>query len=162
MTDEPVCPQLRPPTGSAFRFMAAKSMLRLSMGGGRTIESAARDLNVDEKTVRRVRNEDTSINAVTLIGMFWLDPMLREELLAPLGERPVKVRGEIDQAEVLPRSSGLTHQMALAQAANSDGGQNITDAELLASKAVIAAAHEMTSALLARIAALEAKKGARE
>lgn len=159
MTDKHVCPQMRPPTGSDFRLLAARSMLRLSMGNGRTIERAARDLNVDEKTVRRVRNEETHINATTLIGMFWLDPVLREELLAPLGERPVKVSGEIDQAEVLPRASGLTHHMALAQAASSDGGQNITDAELMASKAVIAAAHEMTSALLARIAALETKKG---
>lgn len=153
-----VCPKLRPPTDSEVRTFLAESMMRLTYGRRETLGHAARDLCIDEKTATRIRNEQTLAKATTFIGMFLQDPELRAQMLALAGERAVPLSDAGVVADALPVSAGLTHHLALVQSPCSEGGAEITDAELVAGRAIIEKSHAATGAMLDRLAQIS-KKG---
>lgn len=156
-----VCPKLRPLTDSEVRILLSHSMMRLTMGRRVTLGEAARDLCVDEKTAQRIRNEQTLAKATTVIGMILQDDALSAELLALRGERAVPLDGAELSPDALPSAAGLTHHLVLVQSPDSDGGADITDAELIAGRALIERSHAATAAMLDRIARIEAKKTGR-
>lgn len=146
-----VCPKVQPPTDREARRIIAEPMLRLSFAAG--IDSLARDLGVNEKTVRRARDEETTLNAGTVFALFWRDRGFRETLLSYVNERPVPVNATCD-TDVLASTAGAVHKIALATAENSPGGKAITDCEALECEPEIDAAMEALSALKARCIAI--------
>lgn len=154
MRDKHVCPKARLLTDDEYRKITAKVVFRLSYPT--TCEAIGLALGVNEKTIRRARNEETSLEGKTLMSMFWADREFREWMCAEVGERPVSMDAPSDGVSALPLAAGAVHRLAEATAINSDGGIAITEAELLRMEEDLARAHDSLGGLLTRIA--DAKK----
>lgn len=148
MADKHVCPKPQPPTDREVRKLVAEPMLRLSYAGG--IDSLARDLGVNEKTVRRARDEESTVSANTVIALFWQDRAFREALLSHVGERPVILSAVCD-TDALPTAAGAVHRLAVVTAESSPSGKSITDDEALECEPEIEAALASLKGLKDRI-----------
>jgi hypothetical protein len=155
MGNNRVCPKVRVLTDTEYRKITAEVVFELSYHT--TCEEAGRMLGVTEKTVRRARNEETSLDGKTLLTAFWASEKFRAKLLAQVGERAVAVEaGEGCAMSALPATAEVVFKLSSALAADSDGGVQITAAELLSAKDALTAAHANIGGLLNKIAAIEA------
>lgn len=143
-----VCPDRIVPTDAEVRRMVAEPMLRLSYAEG--IDATAVALGINEKTVRRARDEEATVHATTLIALFRRDRSFREALLAVVGERPVPLDAYCDSDPIVTTSAAI-HSIAAARSPLSDGGAVETDRELLAMEDQIEAAATSLAAIKARI-----------
>ncbi|MBM3333189.1 hypothetical protein FJY63_00855 [Candidatus Sumerlaeota bacterium] len=157
MPDRPVCPDRIIPTDAEVRRMVAEPMLRLSYAGG--IDALAVELGVNEKTVRRARDEETTVAATTLIALFRRDREFREAMLAAVGERSVPVNARCD-SDALITTSAAVHSIAAARSPLSKGGVVETDCELLGMEVDVDAALRSLEAMKDRIVAIKARRAA--
>ena len=157
MSVKQVCPNVPAPTDKEARRLIAEPLLRLSYAQG--IDALARDLAVNEKTIRRGRDEDTLLRADTVIGLFYLDRQFRETLLHRVGERPVPVTACCDTDELIS-TSGAVHRLASVKCPTSPGGATITDAECLEIESEIDAALTALSAIKNRCNSIREKRAA--
>ncbi len=149
-----VCPVRIVPTDAEVRRMVAEPMLRLSYDRG--IDALAVDLGVNEKTVRRARDEEGTVHATTLIALFRADRAFREVMLSAVGERPVPMEATCD-TDALITTSAAVHSIAAARSPMSKGGALETDCELLGMEADIDAAIHSLTAMKARILKIKAR-----
>lgn len=157
MTQVKVCPDRIVPTDAEVRRLVAEPMLRLSYADG--IDATAVTLGVNEKTVRRARDEESTIAATTLIALFRRDRAFREALLAHVGERPVPLEATCDSDAIVTTSAAI-HSIASARSPLSDGGAVITDRECLAMEAELDAAANSIAAIKARIIRIKLERAA--
>lgn len=157
MADRHVCPDRLTPTDAEVRRMVAEPMLRLSYAGG--IDALALDLGVNEKTVRRARDEETTVAAPTLVALFRRDRAFREAMLAVIGEKPVSLAAQCDD-DAIVTGSAVIHSIAAARSRTSDGGATETDSELLAMELDVDAALRSLNSMKDRIIAIKARRAA--
>lgn len=157
MQQRNVCPERIVPTDAEVRRLVAEPMLRLSYAEG--IDAVAVTLGVNEKTVRRARDEEGTVHATTLVALFRYDRAFREVLLADIGERPVPINAVCD-SDALITTSAAVHSIAAARSPLSKGGVVETDCELLGMEAEIDAAMNSLSAMKARILKIKLARAA--
>lgn len=152
-----VCPKRLVPTDAEVRRMVAEPMLRLSYADG--IDALAVELGVNEKTVRRARDEEGTVHATTLVALFRRDRAFREAMLATIGERPVPIAAVCD-SDALLTTSAAVHSIAAARSPLSRGGARETDEELLDMEGDLDAAMTSLAAMKARILRIKLARAA--
>lgn len=152
-----VCPVRIVPTDAEVRRMVAEPMLRLSYNRG--IDAVAVELGVNEKTVRRARDEEGTVHATTLVALFRADRPFREVMLSAVGERPVPLEAVCD-SDAMITTSAAVHSIAAARSPMSKGGTTETACELLGMEDEIDAAMRSLSAMKARILKIKLARAA--
>jgi hypothetical protein len=113
----------------------------------------------DERTVRRARDEQTTLCMDTMANLLRLDPLAFDGFLTRVGRRSVPVQAVCD-TDALPALTGAVHKLVVAASPTSDEGAKISKGELLDAEDEIRAAYEALDGLLGKIEYLRAGGGA--
>lgn len=155
------CNTVRPPvvpfTDDDVREITRAVLLPLCADMGPT--RVARALGgVDERTIRRAREEQTTLCMDTMANLLLVDPLAFDGFLARVERRSVPMHSVCD-TDALPALTGAVHKLVVAASPTSDEGAALSDRELLDSEPEIRAAYDALDALLTKAAHLRAKRG---
>jgi hypothetical protein len=105
----------------------------------------------DEKTIRRARDEESTLGLACAFNLLLVDPHALDELLAALGYMAVPL---VPQAgDIIPAAGAAIHKIGQNRTAQSEGGSHETDREMIASEpendALLAACLERRAAIVA-------------
>jgi hypothetical protein len=147
--DNRVRPPVRRLTDSDARHLLADGLLRSCHAHGPA--RVALETGCDEKTIRRARDEETTLKLACAFNLLDIDPHALDALAAAKGVMLVPL---IDAApDFISAASATIHQLAEARSPDSPGGHLVTDCELLAMEAkadaCLAAALELKSQIAA-------------
>lgn len=149
---EPVRPPVIPFTDDDVREITRNVLLPLCSDLGPT--KVARALGgVDEKTIRRARDEQTTLCMDTMANLLRLDPLAFDGFLSRVGRRSVPMHAVCD-TDALPALTGAVHKLVVASSESSDGGKKITDREMLDAEHEIREAYDALDCLLTKISDL--------
>ena len=146
-------PHVRPPvtklTDADARRLLADGLLRVchSLGPSRV----ALETGCDEKTIRRARDEESTLGLACALNLLDVDETALDALVAAKG---FMVRRLSAQAQDIVCSAGATlHRIGMARDLSGPGGSAETDDELIAMEAevnaVLASAENMKSRIVA-------------
>ena len=146
---------VRPPvallTDDDVRETVRNVLLPLCSDHGPT--RVARSLGLSEhgeKTIRRARDEQTTLCLDTAVNLLSLDPHALDGFLAHFGRRSVP-SDAVCTSDPLPAMTGAVHKLVLASAPTSEDGAALSRAELLDAKPDIRSAFDALGTLLSRI-----------
>jgi hypothetical protein len=126
-----VRPNSRKLTDADARHLLADGLLRVCHREGPS--RVALETGCDEKTIRRARDEDSTLGLACTFNLLDIDEHVLDALLAAKGKMLVPL---IDSAPDIIASAGANiHRIAQNRAENSEGGTAETDAELIATEA---------------------------
>ena len=150
MTGNGVRPSVPPLTDDDVREAVRAVLLPLCSDHGPTRVAKALGGDVDERTIRRARDEQTTLQAATLVNLLALDPHALDGFLTHYGRRSVP-SDAICTSDPLPAMTGAVHKLVVAASPTSDEGAHLSRAELLDAKPQIRAAFDALGSLLGRI-----------
>lgn len=113
---------------------------------------------VEERTVRRARDEQTTLCLDTAANLLRLDPLAFDGFLARVERRSVPMHAVCD-TDALPALTGAVHKLVVAASPTSDEGAALSDRELLDSELEIRAAYDALDALLTKAAQIRSARG---
>lgn len=130
MSDNRVRPLSRALTDSDARHLLADGLLRVCHREGPSRVALA--IGCDEKTVRRARDEESTMGLACAINLLDIDEHALDALLAAKGKMVVPLQAEA--ADIIPLAGAAIHRIGQNRADNSDGGSTETDRELIDSE----------------------------
>lgn len=131
MTDKQVRPNTRALTDADARHLLADGLLRSCHAHGPS--RVALVTGCDEKTIRRARDEESTLGLACTWNLLDIDPHALDALAAAKGMMLVPL---IDSApDIIASTASNISRIATNRAANSEGGTAETDKELIASEA---------------------------
>lgn len=131
MTDNHVRPSVRKLTDSDARHLLADGLLRVCHAHGPS--RVAVEAGCDEKTIRRARDEEHTLNLAATWNLLDVDPHALDALAAAKGVMLVKLFS--GSSDVIPAAGAAIHRIGLNRAPDSCGGAVETDQELIDSEA---------------------------
>lgn len=131
MADQQVLPSRSPLTDADARHLLADGLLRLCHRHGPSRVGLA--IGCDEKTVRRARDEESTLGLACAINALGIDQHALDALLASQGMMAVPLIATAP--DIIASAGAAIHRIGKARAEGSDGGPQETDRELLASEA---------------------------
>lgn len=143
-----VRPNNRRLTDADARHLLAEGLIRTCHAFGPS--RVALETGCDEKTIRRARDEDSTLGLACAVNLLTVDEHALDELLGSLGFMLVPL---VPQAgDIIPAAGAAIHRIGQNRAANSEGGPVETDNELIASEpendALLAACLERRAAIV--------------
>lgn len=155
MSTSPVCPPVTLLTDDDVRELLAKPIRKLCSDHGPTRVAKSLGLtDAAEKTIRRARDEQTTLCLDTAANLLSLDPHALDGFLMHFGRRSVPVDA-VCTSDPLPAMTGAVHKLVIAASPTSPGGSELSRCELLGAKEDIRAAFDQLGVLLQRIDRLE-------
>lgn len=131
MSDQRVRPNVHRLTDADARHLLADGLLRVCHRHGPS--RVALETGCDEKTIRRARDEESTLNLACSWNLLDIDPHALDALAAAKGVMLVPL---MTQAPDFIASAGAAiHRIGKNRADNSHGGAVETDKELIASEA---------------------------
>lgn len=147
---------VRPPvsrlTDSDARHLLAYGLLRACHANGPS--RVALEIGCDEKTVRRARDEESTLGLACAWNLLDVDEHALDAIAAAKDVRIVPITRESGEDALLAAASYL-HHLAETRSKHSPGGVKETDAELLAEEATLDA---LEGAIAARRVAIARAK----
>lgn len=156
MADNHVRPSVRKLTDSDARHLLADGLLRSCHTHGPS--RVAVEAGCDEKTIRRARDEDSTLGLAASWNLLDIDPHALDALAASKGVMLVPLLDE-DRC-IISAGSAAIHKTALARAPDSPGGHIETDGELIAMEAEADANLAAALSLRSRINAAKLRRAA--
>lgn len=156
MPDNHVRPSARKLTDSDARHLLADGLLRSCHTHGPS--RVAVEAGCDEKTIRRARDEDSTLGLAASWNLLDIDNHALDALAAAKGVMIVPLFD--DGADVISAGSAAIHKTALARAPDSPGGYVETDSELIAMEAEADANLAAALSLRSRINAAKLRRAA--
>lgn len=154
MLDNRVRPSVRKLTDSDARHLLADGLLRSCHAHGPS--RVAVEAGCDEKTIRRARDEGSTLGLAASWNLLDIDQHALDALAASKGVMIVPLFDE--QTDVIPAASAAIHRTALARSPDSPGGHIETDGELIAMEAEADANLAAALALRSRINAAKLRR----
>ena len=130
MPDHRVRPNSQPLTDGDARHLLADGLLRVCHREGPSRVALA--IGCDEKTVRRARDEESTMGLACAVNLLDIDEHALDALLAAKGKMVVPLHAEA--ADIIPLAGAAIHRIGSARSPDSDGGVHETDTELLDSE----------------------------
>lgn len=126
--------QVRPPvqklTDSDARHLLAAGLLKVCHHHGPS--RVALEAGCDEKTIRRARDEDSTLGLAAAFNLLDVDPHALDALLAAKGMMAVPLFSTA--GDVIPAAGAAIHRIGSHRAEHSDGGVIETPSELISSE----------------------------
>lgn len=145
MPDKRVRPPVKALTDADARHLLADGLLRTCHRHGPARVALA--TGSDEKTIRRARDEETSLKLAASVNLLDIDEHALDALFASKGFMLVRLMHEAP--DIIPAAGDVVRSIGLARRPTSPGGYHETDDELIAMEAVadanLAAALELRS-----------------
>jgi hypothetical protein len=131
VADKQVRPNSHRLTDEDARHLLADGLLRCChrMGPSRV----ALETGCDEKTIRRARDEESTLGLACTFNLLDVDPHALDALAASKGLMLVPLILN-DAADIIPAAGAAIHRIGNSRAMHSPGGVVETEAELLASE----------------------------
>lgn len=126
-----VRPSSRKLTDGDARHLLADGLLRACHAHGPS--RVAVESGCDEKTIRRARDEESTLNLACSWNLLDVDPHALDALAASKGVMLVPLTSA--NADIIPLAGAAIHRIGQNRADNSEGGAKETDAELIATEA---------------------------
>lgn len=153
-----VRPPVTPFTDDDVREITRSVLLPLCSDMGPT--RVARALGgVDERTIRRAREEQTTLCMDTMANLLLLDGTAFDGFLTKVGRRSVPI-GSICDTDALPAMTGAVHRLVVAASPTSQGGSALENGELMDAETDLRAAWDAIGALLNRIDGIKLERAA--
>lgn len=153
---------VRPPvphfTDADVREIIREVLLPLCSDMGPT-RLAATVGDVDEKTLRRARDEQTTLCLDTVANLLKVDEHALDGFLARAGRRSVPI-GAVCDTDALPAMTGAVHKLVVAASPTSPDGVALSRSELFDADRDIREAFDALGGLLSRIDAYRHGKAA--
>jgi len=143
-----ICPPVPPLTDDDARELLAVPLRRVCSEHGPT--RVGLTIGCDEKTVRRARDEQSTLGLDSAANLLALDGTAFDGFLARVGRRSVPIDALCD-TDALPAMTGAVHKLVLASNPDSPGGRKVIRRELLDAEQEIRAAFDALGVLLQRI-----------
>ncbi len=146
MSDSNVRPHSRKLTDADARHLLADGLLRACHANGPS--RVALEAGCDEKTIRRARDEDSTLGLACAFNLLDIDVHALDALLAAKGMilAPLAVAQSGGTIDVIPAAGAAIHRIGMNRTPQSHGGMAETDLELIQSEpendALLAAALE--------------------
>lgn len=151
-----VRPSVRKMTDADARHLLADGLLRACHIHGPS--RVAVEAGCDEKTIRRARDEESTLHLASVLNLLDIDQRALDALMAAKGKMLVPM---MDQAPDIVTSAGATlHRIGQARCHASEGGPVETDAELIAMEAEADAMLASALELRSRISAAKLRRAA--
>lgn len=145
MPDNRVRPNRGKLTDADARHLLAYGLLRVCHRLGPS--KVAVETGCDEKTIRRARDEESTLGLACAVNLLDIDDHVLDALLASKGKMLVPMMNEAP--DIVSAAGATLHRIGMARSAKSEGGAKETDAELLdmepEADAMLAAALELRS-----------------
>ena len=137
MNNSNVRPRTRKLTDMDARHLLAEGLIRTCHGPGP--QAVAVEAGCDEKTVRRARDEETTLRLDFAVNILDMDPHVLDPLLAAKGYMlvPLEITTSRQTIDVIPAAGAAIHRIGQARMPQSDGGAIETDLELIESEGEI-------------------------
>ena len=153
MSDSNVRPRSRKLTDADARHLLADGLLRACHANGPS--RVALEAGCDEKTIRRARDEDSTLGLACAFNLLDIDAHALDALLAAKGMMlaPLTVGQSVGTIDVIPAAGAAIHRIGQNRMPQSHGGMAETDVELIQSEpendALLAAVLERRAAIAA-------------
>lgn len=131
MADKQVRPNNHRLTDEDARHLLADGLLRSCHRHGPS--RVALETGCDEKTIRRARDEESTLGLACTFNLLDIDPHALDALVAAKGMILLPMIG--GGSDIIPAAGAAIHRIGLARAEHSEGGAVETDNELIASEA---------------------------
>lgn len=118
-------------TDADARHLLADGLLRVCHTNGPS--RVALTIGCDEKTVRRARDEESTMGLACAFNLLDIDEHCLDALVASKGMMLIPLMGTSD--DIISSAGAAIHRIGQNRAANSEGGSSETDGELIASEA---------------------------
>ena len=150
MTRAPVRPPIMPLTELDAREILRPVLLRLCSDHGPTRVGKA--IGADEKTVRKARDEQSTLGLEKAVNLLLLSPAALDGFLARFGLRsaPIDATCSTDPAHARQTATALSRATAAINEALEDDGE-VSDAELVEMEATLEAAYDKLAAKRERL-----------
>lgn len=144
-------------TDADARHLLSAGLIRVCHNSGPS--RVAFEVGCDEKTIRRARDEDSTLGLAYAFNLLDVDKHALDELAAAKGYAfvPLAVAASVD---AIVAQSASIHSIAEARSENSPGGPAELDCELIAMEATVDAASASLDHLKARILAAKLRRAA--
>lgn len=148
MSDQQVRPTSRKLTDTDARHLLADGLLRACHRHGPS--RIAVEAGCDEKTIRRARDEDSTLGLACTINLLDIDEHALDALLAAKGKMLVPLT--VTAPDIVAAAGATLHRIGQARCPNGEGGHLETDKELLGMEAeadaMLAAALDLRSRIV--------------
>lgn len=126
-----VRPNVQKLTDADARHLLADGLLRVchKLGPSRV----ALETGCDEKTIRRARDEESTLNLACAWNLLDADPHALDAIAAAKGVMLVPLAAKA--GDIIPAAGAIVHRIGLSRSPESPGGIVETDAELISSEA---------------------------
>lgn len=131
MRDKHVRPNSRKLTDADARHFLAAGLIRTCHEHGPS--RVAVESGCDEKTIRRARDEESTLGLACAFNLLDIDPHVLDALLAAKGMMLVPLHAT--GADIIPLAGAAIHRIGQNRADHSDGGMKETDGELISTEA---------------------------
>ena len=137
MSDRNVRPVSRKLTDADARHLLADGLIRTCHNHGPS--RVAVEAGCDEKTIRRARDEESTLGLACAINMLDIDPHVLDALLAAKGFMlaPLSLESSRGTIDVIPAAGAVIHRIGQARMPQSQGGMAETDLEMIESEAEV-------------------------
>lgn len=131
MTDRNVRPNTRKLTDADARHLLADGLIRTCHTHGPS--RVALEAGCDEKTIRRARDEESTLSLHSALNLLDIDAHALDALMAAKGMMlvPTAVARSSGTIDVIPAAGAAIHRIGQNRMAHSDGGTAETDLELI-------------------------------
>ena len=147
---------VRPPVGMLTdddaRELLAPALIKVCADLGPKRVGAS--IDCDEKTVRRARDEMSTLGLATVGNLLTICPLAFEPFLARVGRRSVPA-DSVCNTDALPSLTGAVHKLVVATHPSSIEGVALSRCELLGAEDEIRGAFDALGGLLQRIDGLK-------
>lgn len=151
-----VRPCSRKLTDADARHLLADGLLRSCHEHGPS--RVAVEAGCDEKTIRRARDEDSTLGLACTVNLLDIDSHALDALLAAKGVMLVPLTATAP--DIVAAAGATLHRIGQARSANSEGGSKETDRELIAMEAEADAMLASALDLRSRIVAAKLRRAA--
>ncbi len=132
MADNHVCPPSQRLTDTDARHLLADGLIRAChVSGPAKVALAA---GCDEKTIRRSRDEESTLRLDYVLNVLDADPHALDALLAAKGFMLVPMM-QVNAADIIPAAGAAIHRIGQNRAEHTPGGFAETDIELIGTEA---------------------------
>lgn len=143
-------PVMRLTDADARHFLSAGLIRACHTHGPKRVGLAS---GCDEKTIRRARDEDSTLSLDLALNVLDIDEHVFDELLGAKGFALHKLAGQKSAIDIIPAAGAAIHRIGMARDPSGPGGAAVTDDELIEMEgdvdAMIAAAESLKSRIIA-------------
>ena len=157
MNADPVRPNVRRLTDADARHLIADGLLRTCHKHGPS--RVALETGCDEKTIRRARDEHSTLGIACAMNLLDIDEHALDALIAAKGFRLRRLATDAAH-DIIPTSGAVIHKLGMARDKASPGGADETDDELTAMEGDADAMEQALDSLKSRIALAKLRRAA--